>query len=224
MPETPYITGPFLQDEMLFIPAWVEVERSGEAAGADPLVVTVTAPGGCTAGDPVTLSVSISGGVPHYVDEAMLDALGLVPYTIGWTLGDGNYSSVVPELEHTYAADGTYTVTVNVRDAAGQTEEIAADVEVVEAGDLWVDFTGTPTTLAAGNEVTFSWRVGTGNPNYAVNWNLGDGGSTTYSSTPASGTYGYTYLTPGTYTVTLSVTDGISRPGIKVRTGYVTVT
>lgn len=224
MPNIPYLVGPFLQDEGIFYPQWIEAERAGEAAGADPLSVTVTAPGGCTAGDPVTLSVSISGGVPHYVDEEMLDALGLVPYAIGWTLGDGNYSSIVPELEHTYAADGTYTVTVNVRDAAGQSEEIETDLEVVEAGDLWVDFTATPTTVAAGNEVTFSWQAGAGNPDYAVNWNFGDGGSATYSSTPASGTYGYTYPTPGTYEVTLSVTDGISRPGIKVRTGYITVT
>lgn len=49
-----------------------------------------------------------------------------------WSFGDGSYSTA-QNPEHTYAAEGTYSVTLVVRDGAGLTAHVTAEIEVV----LW---------------------------------------------------------------------------------------
>ncbi|PLW99617.1 MAG: hypothetical protein C0594_16845, partial [Marinilabiliales bacterium] len=83
---------------------------------------------------------------------------------------------------------------------------------------LTADFSGTPTTVAAGGTVDFT-DLSTGGPT-SWSWTF-DGGTpgTSTDQNPA----GIQYDTPGTYDVTLEVSDGTDTdPETKV--GYITVT
>ena len=75
------------------------------------------------------------------------------------------------------------------------------------------DFTGTPTTILERESVTF-----TNNSEYAATylWNFGDGATSTLMN-PV-----HTYMTPGTYTVSLRVENTLGND-TKTRTNYITV-
>ncbi|RZI92013.1 MAG: PKD domain-containing protein, partial [Microbacterium sp.] len=118
-----------------------------------------------------------------------------------WDFGDGSPKGSGATATHAYATAGTYTVTLKVTDDRGLTGIKTASVSAtlphtaptaVIASDedgLTVDFSSAGSTAAAGSEV-----VG-----YA--WNFGDG----QTSTQANPRHAYTG--PGTYEVTLVVTD-----------------
>lgn len=80
--------------------------------------VIVTSPGGCTAFD--TLVVTMNGQLPSY-DGIVIGNDGLLTYTFAaidpvnviayrWDFGDGSPTVTDPAPTHTYAAEGTYTV------------------------------------------------------------------------------------------------------------------
>ncbi len=63
---------------------------------------------------------------------------GTPPYTYYWQFGDGNVSTVANPV-HTYAAAGTYTVTLTVADAAGCTSASTMNITVGNnpSGNIW---------------------------------------------------------------------------------------
>ncbi len=86
-------------------------------------------------------------------------------------------------------------------------------VAVVAPNPPTADFTGTPTTILERESVTF-----TNNSQYAASylWNFGDGQTSTEAN-PV-----HTYMTPGTYTVTLRVENPLGND-TKTRDNYITV-
>jgi parallel beta-helix repeat protein len=165
-----------------FLPPPVAALTASPASGLVPLLVTFDA---AASFDP---------------DGGMLDA-----YTFDF--GDGTI--VGPQAEatasHTYATAGTYTASVTVTDdegGTGSTSQViivnappngtidspAGDMMVV-AGDT-VSFTGTGTDPDNDPSLTFLWDFGGGAPNSTAE----DPGAVMFS-------------TPGTYTVTFTVTD-----------------
>ncbi|MBQ1732017.1 MAG: PKD domain-containing protein, partial [Bacteroidales bacterium] len=86
-------------------------------------------------------------------------------------------------------------------------------VAVIAPNPPTADFTGAPTTLLERESVTF-----TNNSQYAATylWNFGDGETSTEMN-PV-----HTYMTPGTYTVTLRVENSLGND-TKTRTNYITV-
>ncbi|MBO7652348.1 MAG: PKD domain-containing protein, partial [Bacteroidales bacterium] len=86
-------------------------------------------------------------------------------------------------------------------------------VSVITPNPPVADFTGTPTTILERESVTF-----TNNSQYAATclWNFGDGETSTEMN-PV-----HTYMTPGTYTVTLRVENNLGN-NTKTRTNYITV-
>jgi subtilisin family serine protease len=120
-----------------------------------------------------------------------------------WNYGDGGSGSGVT-VNHTYAAEGTYTVALTVTDDGGRTGTATVQVSVGEpAAD-------GPTAHIAGNCTSywFIWQctiTGSGStagssPIQSYAWNLGDGST-------ASGVNVTHWYAPGTYTITLTVTD-----------------
>lgn len=77
------------------------------------------------------------------------------------------------------------------------------------------DFSGTPLSGCSPLVVLFS-DLSTGNPTSWL-WDLGNGNTSTFQNPSAL------YIVPGTYTVTLTVTDGGGLTDTQTRTSYITV-
>jgi len=113
-----------------------------------------------------------------------------------WAFGDGE-TSTLQNPEHTYESAGSYTVSLTVSNDAGSNTETKDDYIVVEWLPMDASFTATPETGTAPVTVQFDDQS-TGNPT-SWSWDFGDGGVSTLQNPE------YTYLTPGTYTVTLTI-------------------
>ncbi|WP_146848049.1 PKD domain-containing protein, partial [Cellulomonas terrae] len=116
-----------------------------------------------------------------------------------WTFGDGG-TATTSAASHTYAAPGTYPVTLTVTDDRGGIATATTEVTVALANVAPAAvFTATPTGLTVGVDAT-----GSGDPDGSIvdyAWSFGDGGT-------ASGlTASHVYASSGTRTVTLTVTD-----------------
>jgi PKD repeat protein len=124
-----------------------------------------------------------------------------------WNWGDGSANTVLagaPAVTgHTYASPGTYTVTLTLVDARGDTAQVSHNVTVYTA--LTAAFSPSTTVAETGSPVTFS-STGSSDPNAGqsitgYSWSFGDGSAAGAGATP-----NHTYSSPGTYTVTLTVT------------------
>ena len=113
-----------------------------------------------------------------------------------------NFTETIP-------ATGTLYVVVTRQ----QYQPYFGTVAVIAPNPPTADFTGTPTTILERESVTF-----TNNSQYAATylWNFGDGETSTEAN-PV-----HTYMTPGTYTVSLRVENTLGND-TKTRTNYITV-
>ncbi|MFA5613262.1 MAG: PKD domain-containing protein [Methanoculleus sp.] len=129
-----------------------------------------------------------------------------------WDFGDGNRSTE-QNPNHTYTAPGTYTVSLTVSNAYSEDTETRTDyITVLEPPEA--DFSATPTEGNAPLIVQFT-DESAGNVT-AWAWDFGDG-STSTDQNPS-----HTYENPGTYTVSLTVSNAYSED-TKTRTDYITV-
>ncbi|MBK9287199.1 MAG: PKD domain-containing protein [Flavobacteriales bacterium] len=118
-----------------------------------------------------------------------------------WDMGDGTALLNDTNVTHTYLNDGTYTVTLVVTDLLGcSPNDTATAVLVVDPLiPVVADFTLAQVNACTQLQVA-STNLSTGD-SIAFSWDMGDG--TVLTTTNVS----YSYTTPGTYTVTLTVTD-----------------
>ena len=117
-----------------------------------------------------------------------------------WDFGDDSPTASGVTASHTYAASGTYTAKVTVTDSNG----LAATTEkqvVVQAANVLptASFELTANGLAVSADASASTDSDGTISSYS--WNWGDG------STSTGQVANHTYATPGTRTVTLTVTD-----------------
>jgi PKD repeat protein len=139
---------------------------------------------------------------------------GSLPYTYYWSFGDGTPEEIGQSPTHTYMAEGTYTATLIVQDATGQTARDEATVVVAGIDDL-VANAGGPYEGAPDEAIYIRGSAFGGIEPYTYNWNFGDG------STANGDTVVHVYEQEGTYTVTLTVTD--SEGTIDDHTAIVTI-
>ncbi len=118
-----------------------------------------------------------------------------------WNFADGSTSNL-PTPAHAYATAGTYTVSLTVTDSAGGTSTAYRTVTVTDRPPT-AAFNPTQATVLAGSSVPFDGTQSSDPDGTlgAYSWNFGDGSGST-ASQPS-----HTYTMPGTYNVTLSVTD-----------------
>lgn len=127
---------------------------------------------------------------------------GISPLTTwSWDFGDGNSATGV-NVSHTYAAEGTYTVTLVVTAQNGQADpEVKVDYIVVNSLPN-VAFTTSGNGCTVPFDVTFN---NTSDPGLNYNWDFGNGQNSTAAS-PGN----VTYNTSGNFTATLTATDPVT--------------
>jgi PKD repeat protein len=156
------------------------------AAGQDTAnkVVAVTAGTAPTA----KFAFTTNGNQVNFVDQSTGN-----PTSWAWDFGD-NKSSTDRNPVHTYAAAGSYTVTLTVANTAGSNS--ASDVVKIAAGTAP---TAAFTWSANGFKVNFLDRS-TGSPT-SWSWDFGDG-TFDVNENPV-----HTYASAGSFTVTLTATN-----------------
>jgi hypothetical protein len=224
--------------------------------GSYPTAVTINDKGGAsitvggtatiadaalTAGSAVTITATsgtaFSGSVGTFTDADTAAPAGDFSGTITW--GDGSTSAATITAtstagqfgvtgSHTYAAAGTFTISVAIRDVGGSTATLHGSANVAAAAPpppppalttLQVvtpsTTTGTPIHLAL---AAFSDAdKGTTASNYSATIAWGDGATTagTVVATTTAGDFGvvgsHTYTTVGTFTITIALVAPLNR-------------
>jgi PKD repeat protein len=127
-----------------------------------------------------------------------------------WTFGDGaiqDYDPWVATTTHTYSRLGTYTVTLRVENSLGEFASIKKDVDVISCPPT-ADFGWTPLSVCHNWPVTFddlSMPFRASSPIAKATWTFGDG--TIVYKEPPTATVVHTFTKPGSYFVSLEVTD-----------------
>lgn len=122
--------------------------------------------------------------------------------TYSWDFGDNSVDAVGANVSHGFQSNGSFTVTVTVTDAIGQSSSDSTTVKVFPPPPV-ASF--TPNYYGSGYFV-FDASASTADPSTSIAqyvWVFGDGNSDQNGSAQEP----YTYTNYGTYTVTLTVID-----------------
>jgi PKD repeat protein len=158
-----------------------------------------------TAGDPLLASFTFSASG---LKVLFMDASIGTPTSWTWHFGDGSGPVTTRNPSHTYAAAGTYTVSLSIANSFGVTANTSQFVAVSLGTPPQADFT----FQSSGLNVAFL-DASTGSPT-SWSWDFGDGGSSTRQNPQHS------YAAAGTYNVTLTATNSA---GSTSKTKLVTV-
>jgi PKD repeat protein len=133
-----------------------------------------------------------------------------VPSSWLWDFGDSSTSTLQNPL-YTYTAPGIYTVALTAQDDVTSNKKMVTDyITVLEIAP---DFTADRTAIALNETVNFT-DLTQGVP-ISWSWDFGDSGTSTLQN-PS-----YDYTSGGTYTVSLTVDDGVTLK-TETKTDYIT--
>jgi len=208
-------------------------------AGTFTVTVTVTDDDGASSSKTATVTVTnVAPAVDAFAGASLLLHQGYAasgsfddPGPDSWTAtvdyGDGGGAQPLAlngksfTLAHTYAAAGTYTVTVTVTDDGGLAGTRTATVTVTNVAPVVNAFAGA--TLLPGESYSAAGSFGDPGPDsWTATVDYGDGsGAHPLALSGKSFSLSHTYAAAGTYTVTVTVTDDGGLSGS--RTATVTV-
>jgi PKD repeat protein len=182
------------------------------AAGTYSVTLTVTDNGGATGtlSKPITVSAANIAPTAAFTHTeanltASLDAStssdpdGTIA-SYAWDFGDGA-TGTGKSVQHSYAAAGTYSVSLTVTDNGGASGSVTSSVTVTAPPNVLP--TASFTTSATGLKLTVDASA-SADPDGTIAsyaWDFGDGGTATGVNASHS------YLAAGSYPVTLTVTD-----------------
>jgi PKD repeat protein len=183
------------------------VDAAGNEEAAKSIEFTIEEPTDPDAPSVEGFADPSSGAAPLLVQ---FSATGLDPQggllTYEWDFGDGG-GSFNQSPQHTYTAPGTYTARVTATDPQGKTGTDTVEVVVTAQGNQapTVRATSDPRSGAAPLRVSFSALAS--DPDGPASdltylWDFDDGGVNGFGRNAH-----HTYMEPGTYTATVTVTD-----------------
>lgn len=162
-----------------------------------------------------------AGSAPLWVNATVNVAGGAGPFNLSLCFGTvdhtsppagcgagtaANWSGSAPlTFTHRYETPGNFSVVAVVSDASGAGSGATALVVVTAAGALAVSASPSTTSGRAPLTVEFSESLTGGSPPLTVQWRFGDG---TSGSGEVNGAVAHTYESAGTYTPSVTVTDG----------------
>jgi PKD repeat protein len=120
-----------------------------------------------------------------------------------WDFGDGTVvtgTGATSTISHTYSAAGQFTAVLTVSNPDGSSSASKIIVANSNAPKLTASFTSTK--RADGVTFDFAGTATNGSASTTYSWSFGDGGTST-AQNPT-----HTYATAGTFSVSLTVTDG----------------
>ncbi len=189
------------------------------AAGTFPVTLVVTDSQGITNSTTKPVTVTAAHKTPVAVIGANPSALTVAFTSSGSTASDGatissrswdfgdNSTSTLANPSHTYAAAGSYTVSLTVTDSQGAVSTTATKEVTVSKANPVADFTASATLL----DVTVNGTGSTapqGETIAGYSWEWGDG-----SANGTGATTSHSYAQAGTYSVKLTVTDSAGGTG-----------
>lgn len=122
------------------------------------------------------------------------------PATFKWTFGDGSIDSTTGVYPtHAYVSDSLYTVTLKITDANGCDSTIQHQVRIQHPQAL---FTDSVPLIQCGNTQMHYLDISPGLAINAWQWNFGDGAISFLQNA------NHNYTVPGSYNVSLNVTNG----------------
>ncbi|MFA5862344.1 MAG: PKD domain-containing protein [Candidatus Thermoplasmatota archaeon] len=167
----------------------------------------------------VSVTYRVDLGTPFIPNATASDPDGTI-HAWEWDFGDGD-TATGEDPTHTYSSTGDYTLRIRVTDDFGGIAEATSTIRVRLPGQdesdardpnsvhpaasddassaLTANFSVSATEIGLGDKVVFT-DTSTGSIRQRV-WSMGDGA--TYRSTQ----FEYDYVLPGTYNVTLTITD-----------------
>jgi PKD repeat protein len=171
---------------------------------AGTIVSTNTVPLVVTDVPAVTGTVSpLRGDAPLQVEFGSAVTAGTAPFTYAWAFGDGGTSNL-SSGNYTFTEAGTYGPTLTIEDAAGVFAAAPTMPTITVGNALGVTIVANITQGTVPLEVGFSAVVLGGLAPYSYLWELGPAGVESSLAAPS-----YSYETPGTYEVSVSVTDSV---------------
>jgi PKD repeat protein len=175
-----------------------------------PQSVTIIEPAGNSA--PVPTFIQSCSGLTCAVSSAGTadpNTGDVISYS--WNWGDGTAPSTgASPAAHTYAAAGSYTITLTTTDGWGKFASTTRNVTLTEPpGNTApsVQFTSSCPAYTTCS-MNSSGTVDAEGDAIRYSWNWGDGSAATTTASPS-----HTYAAPGTYTVVLTVTDVWGKAG-----------
>ena len=167
-------------------------------------------PNPTTAGSPVTFNWAVSDADGDTLTCSLdVDGDGTADYTISDCANTGSQA-------HTYATAGDYPAKLTVDDGNGGAVEqtVSMTVDPAASNTAPVFDTGlgmTPNPVEEGSPATFTWAVSDadGDPLTCTLDADGDGGTDyTITNCASNGSQAHTYVAAGSYSATLTVSDG----------------
>jgi PKD repeat protein len=181
---------------------------SGDAAGDTPRYVDIRiVPTGIVGGETQVPNFTVSPAAPQQLQNVTFDASdpALDAQIIGyeWNFGDGGRSSG-RTASHQFREVGSYTVTLTVTDSTGRKGSRSRSVSVGSSGLPTASFVFSPASPGVGQEIAFNASASTAvAPRTIVSYDWQFGTDRTGSGMIVFKQYD----TPGTYNVSLTVTD-----------------
>lgn len=143
----------------------------------------------------------MSGIAPLTVGFTAVVMGGDEPINYAWDFGDGE-TSVLQAPTHLFETAGSFTVSVTVTDANGDTATDSLTIEVGDDNTPTVAATASPESGLVPLPVDLRATVTGGNEPVTFLWDFGDGSTTSELQNPS-----HTYTIAGSYNATVIVTD-----------------